>query len=158
MYNNIEKQLLSNVEKYKMEQQLFKEKQKIYFANLSLIDEYKKDNGIIDVIENGVLVDKHNYSNDINDLNIELSSYRSKNFNSLYLKYVRNAINSVYFNKNIEESFEDDLELVNFFLSKKNILKDDQINKLNIIKKIIEINIKLKTIINKDLEETPIQK
>lgn len=157
MYMNIEQQLLSNVEKFKMDQQIFKTQQELYFANLSLIDEYKKDKGIIDIIENGVVVDKHNYSDEINYLNRQLS-FPFKNIKYLYLRYVRNAINNVHFNKNNEELFEEDLELVNLFLSKSDKLNDDQINKLNVIKKIIESNINLKKIGNKELDKTTIQK
>ena len=157
MHMNIEQQLLSNVEKYKIEKQIFKIQQEIYFVNLSLIDEYKKDKGIIDVIENGVVVDKHDYSNEINVLNRQLS-FPFKNIKYLYLRYVRNAINNVHFNKNNEESFEEDLELVDLFLSKKDKLSDDQINKLNMIKKIIESKIKLNKFSNKELEETIITK
>ena len=155
-YINIQHQLLSNVEKYNLDQKKFKIQQEIYFAKLALIEEYKKENGIIDVIENGVVVDKHNYSDEINYLNRQLSLSYLKNFKYLYLKYIRNAINSTFFNKNVEESYKEDLELVNLCLSRENILNDNQLNILNIIKKIIDNNIKLKATGN--VKENPVKK
>lgn len=158
MYRHIEEQVLKNIQDYQTDKQVDLIKKELYYAKLTLISKYKQEKGIVDVVKDGMVVDTHDYSYDVNFLNIQLSLSFFKSLKYLYYKYLRNAINSVYFNVDIEETYEEDLELVNQILSKKDSLNADQINKLNMIKKIIISNIELRKLGNPIIVGKPVKK